>query len=708
MLAVLGMSLLITCGGGGGGGGGSTVDQIEIVARVKNIITVDGLRFKDLNGNGSLDEYEDWRLSPEERAADLIQQMSLSEKLGLMAHPVLSDAPTSANTAVSSSLSTLINSKNIRFGLTRAHTSGVTPRATWANNVQEVCEASSLGIPFVLSMEPCHSEGNGRVKAAGFSRWPQELGMAASGSASLIETFGKYAAIEYRAIGVRIALSPSADLLTEPRWYNGQFTFGENASTVGNMVAAYIRGFQGSSLGSSSVACVVKHFPGAGPATDGWDARLSKGKYLTYPGNNIDYHLSVFEKAFSAGVAGVMPAYGILQNGSWSGLGGLLNGSTIEQVAAAFNGVVLNTVLKGHYDYKGIVVADAGIMNDPGLSPLGAPWGMEANSKAQRAAKAVNAGVEQFVGIDDLSPIQTALSTSAITEAQVDAAAEKALILMFKLGLFENPYVDASQAPALCNTDDAYRAGLDALNRSMVLIVNANKPAGWLNGSGDGTQTGDKGNAGNGSGRVLPAPPGEPYVSAGCSYYIMGNFDMDYVRSVSTGYGDLTNDATSIGGVPVSTAQQRIAYSDYVFIRINAPYTKDNDSGDLNYSIESLEYASNANASDLDLVQFARDAINAVPGSNCQIIVGIDGGRPSVVSEILAMGVSGVYLEWGVTDKVFLDVAFGIVNGVGKLPVGLPLSNSVVQNQSQQKEDVPGDGQHATFISGWGYETRMF
>jgi len=251
----------------------------------------------------------------------------------------------------------------------------------------------------------------------------------------------------------------------------------------------------------------------------------------------------------------------------------------------------------------------------------------------------------------------------------------------------------------------------------MVLLVNASKPAGWLNGTGDGTQTGDPGNAGNGSLKVLPAPPGSPYIAAGCDYFIAGDFDLNYVGSVSTGYGTMTNGTSSVKLVPVSTDAERMALSDYVFIRLAAPFTVDPDSGSFSYPLQSLEYAGSANASALQPVIDARDAIAAwnvahpTSPSKAQIIVGVDAGRPSVVSEILAIGVSGLYVQWNgttpsnITDKIFLDVAFGIVNGRGTLPVGLPLSNAAA---ASQLSDLPGDGQHATFVKGFGIFTNAF
>ena len=630
-----------------------------------------------------------------------------------MAHATLADVPTSST--VPSAATQAMVTGHLRFGLTAANTATVTARATWANALQELCEGSALGVPFALSSAPAHSAGNGRVKARQFSQWPNEPSLAASGDPALVERFGRIVSQEYRAIGVRVALSPSADLATDPRWFNGQFTFGEDSASVSTFVAAYIKGLQGEVLGANGVAAVVGAFPGAGAAKGGLDARLNKGKYLAYPGNGIDAQLAPFQRAVDAKVAGVATAFGLPQTGAWSGLSGALDGMTLEQVGASFNRTLLTDVLRTRYQFRGLVLAPAGVLEDLSSGTLGAPWGVETLSRVERVGKAVAAGVDQFAGLNDTVLLAEARTAGQISDAQLTASAGRALALLFQLGLFEDPYVDPVLAPQLTNTDTSYRAGLDAMNRGMVLLVNATKPAGFLNGNGDGTQSGDKGNAGNGTMKVLPAPPGEPYVAAGCSYFIMGDFDLDYVRSVSAGYGELTNDATSIKGVPVTTAAQRIALSDYVFIRLAAPFTRDPEGGPLNLPLPSLVYAGAANANELADLATAKAAIAAwtgSPASQTQLVVGVDVGRLPVLSEILAQNPSALYVQWnGVmpgnasADKVFLDVAFGIVHGVGKLPIGVPLSDEAA---TAQKEDLPADGQHPTFIKGYGLTTGRF
>jgi beta-glucosidase len=594
---------------------------------------------------------------------------------------------------------------HIRFGRISYNGGPAIQRATWANNVQELCEATALGIPFVISQAPSHTIDNGRTKAAAYSLWPYELGFGADGSLARAETFGQVVSRDFRAVGARMALGIPADLATDPRWYGTQFTFGEDSASVSALAGAYVAGLQGASLGAQSVAAVVGHFPGAGARQDGWDGRLAKGKYLTYPGDNIDAHLAAFSGAFAAGVAAVMPAYGIPETGSWSGLDGLLDGTTIEQVAASFNDTLINGALRGHYLFGGLVLAPWGVLEASGVDPLGAPWGVETLSQAERVAAAVNAGVDQFGGLADTTPIATALGNSDIDTADVDAAAGHALVLMFDLGLFEDPYVDPSAAPGILIDSASTAAALASMNRSTVLLLNEDKPAGFLNGNGDGTQTGDPGNAGNGSGKVLPAPPGQVYVTPGCSFYMMGNVDWDFVLENSAGYGELTNYATSIAGCgDVSTPEEKIGCSNYVFVIVAAPYTADPDSGPLLLAEQSLEYASNANAAVLDDVALARSAIDAA-GSDTQLIVAVDAGRPAVISEIMTYAPAALLISWGASTKAFLDVVFGISSGLGTLPVGLPLSDAAA---ATQLEDVAGDGQHATFVRGFGLELQPF
>jgi hypothetical protein len=332
-------------------------------------------------------------------------------------------------------------------------------------------------------------------------------------------------------------------------------------------------------------------------------------------------------------------------------------------------------------------------------------------TKAARAAKAVNAGVDQFLCLSDTTPISDAVTAGTIPVERLDAAAARVLALSFQLGLFEDPYVDASQAQATVLASKGVSAGRQASGDGLVVVVNNPKPAGWLDPYLGGQPT--AGNAGNGTGNVLPAPPGIPYEQPGCNFYVGGDVNLDYVRSVYEGYGYLCNDMETIGGELADTEAKKMALCDYVFVRVNAPHVDDAETGALKYPLASLEYT----GAELEAVRAAREAIDSVPGSQAQLIVGVDGGRPAVLTPLMAHEPSGVVMTWAGqypgnrdADKIFLDVLFGIPSaarsaGVGKLPVSLPASDAAA---TAQHEDVAGDGAAGTFVEGFGLDLRAF
>ncbi len=411
------------------------------------------LQFKDLNNDSALQPYEDWTQTAEVRAADLVGRMPVDQKMALQLHPTLAD--TNVLLPATQSLIT----SGVRYGLSTATNLQPKPRATWANAVQEACEATSLGVPFVISSQPAHASGNGRVKARDFSKWPNELSLAASNDLTVLQTYGQVVSQEFRAIGVRMLLGPSADLATEPRWFGSQFTYGEDSAAVASRIEAFLKGAQGTTLGPTSLACVVNSFPGAGPASAGWDAKLGKGKLVGYPGNNLDAHLAPFAKAVTAGVAGVMPAYGIPADRHldrpWRRPQRRDHraGGRLVQLEAPDRRPAGRLRLRrpgagplGRAQQRGDPAGGLRIRRPLGRG--GAEPGPAAGQGRERRRGPVRRAGRRHGGL-------RRADRQAITDAQIDASARRALALVFRLGLFENPYVDPNLAPALVNTDTA-------------------------------------------------------------------------------------------------------------------------------------------------------------------------------------------------------------------------------------------------------------
>ncbi|KVA21653.1 hypothetical protein WI42_11870 [Burkholderia ubonensis] len=364
-----------------------------------------GYRFKDLNRDGKLEPYKDWRLSPEARARDLVARLTLEEKAGLMMHgsaPAVDD-PSGfgrGRTYDLASLNRLINTKHISTFITRL-SGDAQSLARQYNALQKLSEQSRMGIPISVSSDPRHHFQYMRGASAdnfGSSQWPETLGFAALNDPETTRRFGDIARQEYLAIGITQALSPQADLATEPRWSRINGTFGEDADVAKAQVQAYVEGFQGGKGGITprSVVAVVKHWAGYGAAKDGWDSHSHYGRFMTHPSQNFSYHLKPFEGAFAAQVGSVMPTYS-MPDGDVT-----VDGIKLEQVGGGFNKPLLTNLLRGRYGFKGVVVSDWLITDDcdkncvngwpegatPGREGLGMPWGIDPASFSRTASHA--------------------------------------------------------------------------------------------------------------------------------------------------------------------------------------------------------------------------------------------------------------------------------------------------------------------------------
>ncbi|MBZ0299715.1 MAG: glycoside hydrolase family 3 C-terminal domain-containing protein [Anaerolineae bacterium] len=434
--------------------------QPELGSRVVPVLEVDGYQFRDLNQNGQLDAYEDWRLPVETRVNDLLARLTLEEKAGLMMQPGLGmNADGSLLEEQRGHLPPttpmILDKKIVHFN----SWSSATPEAfaTWNNHIQAVAERARLGIPVTLSTDPrnhySHNPEAYTIAAGLFSMWPEPIGLAATRDAALVEQFAAIAAQEYRATGFRTALHPMADLATEPRWGRINGTFGEDADLVSELIVAYIRGFQGETLGPESVTTMTKHFPGGGPQWDGRDPHNIWGREQVYPGKNFDYHLIPFKAAIAAGTAQMMPYYGIPI------------GQTSEDVGMAFNKEIITDLLRDKFGFEGVICTDWGITTIT-------CWGMEFASVRDRYKKAIDAGIDQFGGANQPEHIVDLVRSGEIDEARLDESIRRILAVTFQLGLFENPYVDPEHAREFVGSAESQAAADLAQRKSIVLLKN--------------------------------------------------------------------------------------------------------------------------------------------------------------------------------------------------------------------------------------------
>lgn len=459
----------------------------------RGVITVDGLDFKDSNGNGALDPYEDWRLLEICRAQDLVSKMDLDRKIGQMGEGSRfgsngesfdCDEDGEPDQLVPTNRLDDLVEDHRRPALIRTRLSG-REYARYLNNLNEVAEGLPLGIPVIITADPIHglrmeTSTGGRGGPAGdqdispesstVSDFPIRLGFGAINDTRVTREAGDIIRKEFAAMGFRWQLGPMADSATEPRWARNQSTFAENPLQAAIHTQAWISGFQNYGCSkerclTEGIAATMKHYPGAGPNQDGMDSHSYPGRFNVFPGDGFQQHLLPFQAAVDVGVAAVMPCYSVYKRE----INGVLYPIPQDpyQVPAGFSPALITDILKTQMGFTGMITGDWGTSGDP--------YGNNAGlTTVQRAANWLKAGSHQW-GSDSVELFREALNQGLIDESHIDEAVAKILEMSFKLGLFENPYVDEDVAAQTVRSQEHMLFGLNAQKRAIVMLENAGR-----------------------------------------------------------------------------------------------------------------------------------------------------------------------------------------------------------------------------------------
>lgn len=576
--------------------------------------------FRDLNRNGRMDVYEDKSQPIEKRIDDLLKQMTIEEKAGMMfingtvinEDGTLEKRPGKGMFAnVASPIELIRDKKMNHFNFWVAP--GIRAWATGYNAIQKEAENSRLGIPVTIASDPRnHFSANVfAMEATDFSQWCEPLGFAAIGDEQLMHRFADVIRQEYMAVGIREALHPMADLATEPRWPRISGTFGEDAQLSAKMIRAYVLGLQGNQLGPNSVAAMTKHFSGGGPQKEGLDPHFDFQQGQVYPGKNFNYHLIPFEAAFAAHTAAIMPYYGVPM------------GQTSENVGFSYNKDIITGLLRNKYHYDGVVCTDWGLVTDADMGSFVWParaWGAESLSREDRVKKIIDAGVDQFGGENCPELIVQLVKEGKLTEKRIDESVRRLLRQKFQLGLFDNPYVDPAQSLKVFSDPAFKNEAAASQRRAITLLKNKDKK--------------------------LPLAPGSLKI-------YVENID----KKVAAQYGTV-----------VESPEQ----ADIAIIRLQTPWVP----------VESKNFmARSFHHGDLDFKGTKKDSIlqllHTVP-----TIVDIYLDRPAVIPEI-STAAKGLLADFGASDAAVLDVIFGKAKPGGKLPFELPSSMQAVYNQKE-------------------------
>lgn len=599
----------------------------------------DGTRYRDLNGNGRMDPYEDPRLPVAERVADLVGRLSLEEKAGLMMHsivsvsvngdldgePVQEGRPGPAQ-YVTERLITHLNVHRIPD-----------PRsmARWANAVQALAETTPHGIPVTISTDPRHSvteNWGASFSAEHLSAWPEPIGLGALGDEDLVREFADIARREYLALGIRSALHPTLDVATEPRWARQYSTFGQSVENVARLGIAYVQGFEGpDGLGSHSVACMAKHFPGGGAQLEGEDPHFPYGKEQVYPGGRFEDHLEPFRRIAEHGVSAMMPSYGVPK-------GLVRNDEQIQEVGFGFNRQMLTGLLRGELGYDGVICADWALITESRIGEMQLParaWGVEELDELGRVELALLAGCDQLGGEERPDWIVELVRAGRITEDRIDESVRRLLTVKFRLGLFDDPYVDEEAAVHIVGSGEFRAAGHRAQIMSVTPITD--RPGVALVPLAEGTRV------------HSPSIADDAIVAAGL--------------------------------IPAPEAGD----ADVIVLRIDTPY----DPRD-RYLLESAFHAGS--------LEFSADQVGAVGdlAAHAPVIAVVHLERPALLGPIVqaADAVLGVY---GSSDAAVLEALTRAGAARGVLPFDIPRDADAL---ARAVSDVPGSTHDPLFRAG--------
>lgn len=698
--------------------------------------------FKDMNGNGEIDPWEDWTLPSEERANSLVEAMSIEQIGGLMLFSAHEFAP---GDGLTDNQKEYLENSYVRNVL-NAGSSDVKDNVTWNNAMQAYVETLASDttpyIPVNFSSDP-RSGGGGQVffsEEGTISQWPDHLGLGATFSPETVAQFADMASEEYRAIGLATALGPQIDLASDPRWLRVAGTFGEDSEMTAQMAAAYVNGFQTDTTGIgadegwgyNSVGTQIKHFPGDGAGEGGRESHMSIGKYAVYPGDNFKEHLVPFEAALDSN--GVMMSYsiGIAKDGE---------PQFDSRRGSAYDAGKIS-MLREDFKWDGVITTDWGVTAGGTTDPdalIGTSWGVDDLTVDERHFEALKAGVDQFGGNNDLAPVMAAYDMweKAHTAGELDQSADerfdesgrrlvKGLMI---LGLWDSPYLELEESQQIVGSSDKVAAGREAQLNSIVTLKNENGIIDcsandrWADKVAYIPRTFDTGHDG-------PFGPGDYVEGPGIDEELAKQYFKEVItdEAVTDENGvvseykapDLSNvDVVLVGmkspnnGTNFSGAGFDSDTDTYIPLTLQyGEYTADGDSvrktsiaGDVaaDGSQENRSYFGNtaqiSNAADLDAFNRAAEAVKS-SGKDIPILTVLFADNPVIPAEF-ETSTDGIVVGFGVSQQAALEVALGMHESQGRLPIGFPKDMETVE---ASMEDVPKDTENYTDSAGNTYD----
>ena len=681
------------------------------------LIEKDGLYFKDIDGSGEFKDFDDWRLSAEERAKAYVKELTLEEKIAQLFisdwrmgkypcgvenyNPQLDESGILDNGNLDGKTifgeqhlpgtETMLKDWFSRHLILRANPTP-TDLVEFLNQLQAVAEECDHFIPVQVASNSRNENAEpvfGMNDAAGiFATWPGTLGIAAAakgdGSFDVIDKFADCINREWNACGLRKGYMYMADCMSDPRWQRSYGTFGEDPDFIEEAFDHLIPGIQNGSDGVNpeGTAMTVKHFPGGGARENGFDPHYKAGQWNVYAteGSLEKYHIRGFKPAIRHKAQSIMPYYS-KPSAEKSVTQQDYVGKDIDfkPYGFAYNKYFIDEILRKQMGFEGYINSDTGIVHNM-------CWGVEALDKPERIGFAVTqSGVDIISGLFDNEYGMEAYERGRngyydthqvpegfkkedliLTDESVDRAVTRTLTEMFALGMFDDPYRDADFAEeVIANEADRVEAEL-VHRKSVVLLKN------------DGTL---------------------PYKAEGKKIYAEAFYKnpeqaegaTKELREKLAAYCTLTDDYAQADAAILMLHPSSGAYFSATPGYLELDLCEDKEVCDVDEQCRPLASThKETTVSGMKRLTDIAEAVHANGGkviSNVNVTLAWELGNIETISDVLTVG-------FDTFDEAVFDVIFGKYAPTGKLPITFPKNDAVLAVDADGRcispNDVPG------------------
>ena len=508
------------------------------------------------------------------------------------------------------------------------------------NLLQELANESRLKIPILIGIDAIH----GNALFSGATVYPSPITLASTWSDEFLFDVGRQTALEMRATGSHWAFTPNIDVLRDPRWGRVGETFGEDPFMVGNLGASMINGFQLNDFtGTNKVIACAKHMIAGSEPINGLNASPMDVSMRTLK----EVYLPPYKKAIDAGVYSIMAAH-----------------NELNGVPCHMSSWLMTDLFRKDWGFEGFYVSDW--MDIERIETLH----HVASSLKEASYLAVNAGMDMHMhGVDFPEAVIELVKEGTLPISRVNEACSKILMAKFKLGLFENRFVDIEKIEDNIFTAEHRFTALETARKGIVLLKNSNLlPLSKVKNPKKILVTGPNANNQSILGDWHAAQPDENVTTI-----YEGIKDLGESKGYDVSFFDSGDNIRKISNKNIQNSVEASKDADYIIVVVG-----DNS---MRYKWKDKTAGENMARAELNLAGKQLELVRSLKEINDNVIVVYVNGKP-ISEPWIQNNIPSILEAWepgNLGGKAVAEIIFGDINPSGKLPLTVPRSVGQLQ-----------------------------